>query len=110
MFHVGDVVKAFGVKGRVTWTGPSYLTVYFENGVTDNFRPDGRLATWHVEPSLELVKSAPRPVKKTLKAWVNIYPNRIYSSIMMTLDEAEAVAAPDRIACCELTGEYEVME
>ncbi len=47
------------------------------------------------------------PEKREIRGWVNVYPNRL-SCPYSTKEEADVAAYPDRIACVEVRGEYEV--
>lgn len=66
-FKVGDKVKAFGCEGIVTKIGPlgEMVTVNFnaDSDFIEFFYPDGKLRTWHKEPSLVLVERAKKKVK-----------------------------------------------
>ena len=76
-FRVGDVVEAFGVRGRVTdiktsirtWAYPVLVTFDLkdENDISyvDYFNMEGKRSSWHRVPDLKLI-SRPKKVKKIL--------------------------------------------
>lgn len=67
-FQVGDKVRAFGIDGFVVRDYDngtrSPIEVLFDTGDKVWFTKDGKLYTWHKEPSLVLVKR-PKKVKRT---------------------------------------------
>jgi hypothetical protein len=63
-FYAGDIVEAFGVKGRV-YDVDEYIHVAFQNNEFSEFLLDGRSSDWHLAPSLVLVdRPGNRKVKK----------------------------------------------
>ena len=67
-FQVGDIVRAFGVRGEVkgfipgpTRYNPTLIHVELEGGFERHFLLDGRHLHWHKESSLKLIE---RPKKK----------------------------------------------
>lgn len=113
-FEVGDIVEAFGVRGIVInkHFGQNYeLIVEFESGVRCSFTSDGRVYLWNKEPSLKLISRAKKKEKKILKGWVNVYPFKKglrKSDLYLDKEEADRSQSPNRIACVEMTGEFEM--
>jgi len=115
IFKVGDRVKChfygdkvFTLEKSISGHGSDYLII--DTGADFlSFYKDGRCMFNHTHSSLILVERAKTKVK--VKRYVNIYRNAI-SFAHVTRAEADATADAkadhDRIACVELTGEYEV--
>lgn len=75
-FQVGDIVEAFGIKGKIVAIDTTYpeslpVEVVFNNEqkMKEWFALDGRESLWHITSSLKLID---RPIKK-VKKWVNLY-------------------------------------
>jgi hypothetical protein len=83
--------------GNLIGQKPVYEHVYSYE--TDTF-PD-----WFKSSTPEKQDNSKR-VKKTITRWVNVYPCR--ESLHKTKDKADDDATFSRIACVEVTGEYEV--
>ena len=111
-FKVGDRVKC-------TFFGDAVFTLetfQFSDGLIikygDNYVPflaDGKVHKSHTHPVLTLVE---RPKKKIqVTAWANIYRYPATGNISIshhpTEQDADDSALVHRIACVELTGEYE---
>lgn len=80
LFQVGDEVEWCGVKGEITKNYGHTIKAtfphhYLEDSIPSHpgtdFYPDGKLFTWHTEPSLKLIKKARRVVKKTM--WLPVF-------------------------------------
>ncbi len=115
-FKVGDKVEWMGVIGTVVIT-PGYnrnsnviypLEVDFNVNGVRLFTRDGKLESFHKEPSLKLVERPKKKVKKTIERWANIYSSYIISNY--DSEKHANKCAEDRIACVKLTGTYEVEE
>lgn len=64
-----------------------------------------------VEEAAKLGYYPPKPkVKKTIEAWVNVYPDNIGIIAFPSKAEADTGTLANRIACVKVTGEYEVEE
>jgi len=111
-FQVGDIVEAFGVRGRVdradtsvisvTYTDPSAACIAGGNA----FTPDGRLHIWHVTPSLKLIER-PRKTKK-VKVWVNVFKPPSFDRQAAVLSYANEQQAHDYANPGSITQEIEV--
>ena len=112
MFKVGDKVDWLGWRGTVEEVnmvgGPEDIIVCGEVGDLWAFYKDGRYLK-EQEPSLVLIERPKKKIKKTISQWVNVYPNG-YIKAHDTKEKANKFASNIRIACVELTGEYEVEE
>ena len=110
-FKAGDRVKCvffgdeiFTLTERIT--SLTAFPVSFERvGHVLTFLRDGRHSTHHTHPSITLVE---RPkTKRTIHRYVNVYASKI-SETHETRDDADKYAnIIARVACVELTGEYE---
>lgn len=110
MFKVGDKVDWLGWQGTVEKVhDDSYdITVRDKCGFVRTFYKDGRYLK-EQRPSLVLIERPKKKIKKTITKWVNIYPDGC-ETYYYTKDRADMCSNPNRIACVELTGEYEVEE
>lgn len=110
MFQVGDVVEAWGVRGKVAKQTPSHdypILVEFENGNWSTFIFDGKYYQWHKTPSLKLIERQKKKVKVTRKSWANIYDDG-KGYVYPKKEEAERMANTDsRIACVEIEYSFE---
>jgi ribosomal 30S subunit maturation factor RimM len=93
-FQVGDIVEAFGVRGKVTevtaFVYVKYDTEYAPRTSNNSFLPDGRSCSWHVTPSLKLIE---RPKKtKKVKVWVNVWPRKNGGITLSVHDQNKADA------------------
>lgn len=112
-FEVGDIVEAFGLKGKITniYDKALYpLEVNFENNHIFGFMIDGKYANWHKEPSLKFISRPKKKVKKSLKGWINIYPENRTGSIYESKEQADTIGIHNRIAITTVSIEYEVEE
>ena len=107
-FQVGDIVEAFGIKGKIVAIDTTYpeslpVEVVFNNEqkMKEWFALDGRESLWHITSSLKLID---RPIKK-IKKWVNLYSSKYMSNEWMhhdTKDQADKNKMGNRIECVEL--------
>jgi hypothetical protein len=71
---------------------------------------DFKLKGYHSKSEMRRLEAGKRKVKKKkITAWANVYPERS-PHLYDTKRIADRLADNDRIACVELTGEYEVEE
>ena len=112
-WRVGDVVEAFGVRGRVSFiaklTEEYPVTVIFFNGKHHEFCEDGKFLGWHALPSLRFISREKKKVKKTVTRWVNVFIPETHEAVWRRKEDADT-CCKDRIACVELKGEYEIEE
>lgn len=81
-FQVGDIVTAFGLKGKVISIKSSSLyniIVDFEEGPQEAFSTDGKEMLWHKEPSLKLIERPKKKVKKYMVVHKRRYSNAYVS-------------------------------
>lgn len=123
-FQVGDIVEWCGVRGAVVFiddedNSNSHVRMKVTFDLTPGstyqhqvwFTTDGRWANWQ-QPSLKLIERPKKKklVNKKISRWVNIYSDGKLFADHLTKEDADASQRSDksRIACVELTGEYEV--
>jgi hypothetical protein len=108
-FKVGDVCDFMGLEVVVLQftSGAAYpIRANSKEGHYFYLTEDGRANVAHTKPSLVLKH---RPKKKvTLVRWINVYKNCAGPTVWSTEELADKYAYPDRIACVQVTGEYEV--
>ena len=110
-FRQGDIVEWAGVRGEVVATScgdAKFTTVTFRE--RDEVFLDGKR---HDGNKVQLLKLIERPKKKVVfEAWANLYAQGLQQAPGMwrTKVEADRAAGSDRIACVQVTGEYEVEE
>lgn len=114
-FQVGDVVEAFGLRGKVTFIdnySSNYpITVkYSDDDHVASFTEDGKCYRYHKTPSLVLISRAKKKVTKTIEQWVNTYPDGTHGYMYKSESDANDAHSSNRIACVKLTGTYEVEE
>lgn len=116
-FKVGDIVYSLmrGVCKVVSIVMERQLAVLDINGDTIIFSLDGRYFTDDLNPTLLTLEEArakgynvpKQRVKKTRTAWVNVYPEGCDDVIYSCLLDAEILKNSKRVACVEVTYEYE---
>ena len=81
---------------------------YTVNGklFVDDFVPD----LYYGPPEIIGPEKPKRMVKEEVRLWLNIYPKSCCKITYSSRSRADSAASPDRIACVELTGSYEVEE
>ena len=105
-FKVGDRVKcAFYGDEIFTLEDCGRHNALSLAGLKGVFYTNGRCNIEHTHSVLTLVERAKTKVKVT--RWMNVYPNDFSDRAYGDDQTAERNAHPDRIACVELTGEYE---
>lgn len=112
--RVYSVVRGWGEVVRID--NDAYpLAVMFDNRIYDCFSRAGcsfvsqyQTLFWD-DPHIIPPAKPKRKVKKTVEGWANVYPAR-HTCIWNTKELADANAAPERIACVHVAGEYEVEE
>lgn len=109
-FKVGDTVTAYGLVGKVSdidYTRLFGLLVEWPGCCEERFTHDGKLALYHKDPVLKLIKQ-----KKDFSGWVNIRPiNESSKMILNTLHNTKEQAlyhAPPGYQTVEVTGQYEI--
>ncbi|MCK5127798.1 MAG: hypothetical protein KAR42_16195 [candidate division Zixibacteria bacterium] len=111
-FKTGDIVEAFGLKGKVKIGGNEIypVEVSFENDHHDSFTADGRAYDWHIDSSLRFISRPKRKVKKKIKGFVNVFGDGsgyYYSNPDDAHSRACLSTKPELIAV-PVSGEYEM--
>lgn len=73
-FEVGDIVEAFGVRGKITEITEDHLypiEVLFDNNEGEAFTSDGKQHVWHKAPSLHLIERPKKKNKRVFKEWIS---------------------------------------
>ncbi len=69
MFKVGDIVEAFGVRGKVVSIDGAFrrfpISVSFINDIECSYTIDGLQSEWHKTPSLILISRSKKLISKT---------------------------------------------
>lgn len=112
---VGDRVYSLQYGwGTIKATG---CCVYAACPIEVRFDADGKKSIYDIIPDLyygppEIIgpEKPKRMVKEEVRLWLNIYPKSCCKITYSSRSRADSAAAPDRIACVELTGSYEVEE
>lgn len=114
LFQKGDIVEAFGLRGKVVFTyskGHYSVKVKYDTGSFDDFTSHGLYANHHKEPSLKLVERPKKKIKKTVELYVNIYPNKDVLPSHKTARQAiDAASSGAIVKGVKVTGEYEIEE
>ena len=111
-WKVGDVVEAFGVRGKITSISNfRVLTVLFDDldDAWMDFCEDGKHYLWHRTLSLRFISREKKKVRNTVTAWANVFRDGS-ATIWVNQKDADVFSDENRIACVELKGEYEVEE
>lgn len=119
-FKVGDIVEAFGLRGRVfriTLNTLCPIEVIYDiptsegGDLKDDFTKDGLYNPYHKTPSLKLISRPKTKENKTIYRWVNLYADgRVSIVSYLTPEQARAVGGNLAVRQIELKGEYEVEE
>lgn len=111
--RVYSITFGFGVISTVGASRNIFpVTVRFDNDRSDIYTSDGKLTPRAVNKDLYWNEIEIKEIKmKTveIERWINVYKDSI-SYNYKTKDDANQMAAEDRIACIKLTGSYQVRE